>query len=100
MKEEVVYTVEELSQAIVPIVKKHNADRAVLFGSYARGAANDRSDLDVLVYGGESFKPRAIFAIAEEIYEALGKNVDVYERHEIVDGSPLLEAIEREGVAL
>ena len=41
-----------------------------------------------------------MFAIAEELHEASGKRVDVYERSELLDGSPLLDAIDKEGVLL
>lgn len=95
-----VYTMDELSGMLKPIIRRHNVEKAVLFGSYARGSATPQSDLDVLVYGGEGFRNRSVFAIAEELHEVSGKRVDVYERGEILDDSPLLEAIEREGVVL
>lgn len=100
MMETKVYTMDELTGILKPIIRRHNVEKAVLFGSYARGAATPQSDLDVLLYGGEGFRNRSVFAIAEELHEASGKRVDVYERSEILEGSPLLEAIEREGVTL
>lgn len=98
--EATIYTMDELSGMLKPIIRRHNVEKAVLFGSYARGSATPQSDLDVLVYGGEGFRNRSVFAIAEELHEVSGKRVDVYERGEILDDSPLLEAIEREGVVL
>ena len=44
-----------------------------MFGSYARGEANEDSDLDFLVLGGEDFKLTMIFAFAEELREVLKK---------------------------
>lgn len=41
------------------------------------------SDIDFIVIGGHAFDPTNIFAIAEDLYEASGKNVDVYEINEI-----------------
>lgn len=100
MRRRSVLTIEEISDMIKPIAKKHNVEKAIVFGSYARGTATPQSDLDVIVYGGEGFRGRTVFAIAEELHEASGKNVDVYERKEIADDSPLLEAVEREGVVV
>lgn len=95
-----ILTLDQISGIVRPIIEKHNVEKAVVFGSYARGAATPQSDLDVVVYGGDGFRRRAVFAIAEELHEASGKQVDVYERREILDGSPLLQAIEEEGVIL
>ena len=43
------YTIEEIRSKTVPIAKKHGISRMCLFGSYARGEANDDSDIDVYV---------------------------------------------------
>ncbi|MBD5537623.1 MAG: hypothetical protein HDQ99_18600 [Lachnospiraceae bacterium] len=39
-------------QLIKPIAQKYKVKELYLFGSYARGEANEISDLDFLVYGG------------------------------------------------
>lgn len=95
-----IYTRKELKDMICPLVKKYNATDALLFGSYARNEATPDSDIDVIIIGGTQFIPTDIFAIAEELFEASGKQVDVYELQEVNIGSPLYENIMREGVAL
>ena len=67
-----------------------------LFGSYARGDADEDSDLDFLVFGGENFKLTMIFALAEELRETLKKNVDVFEINEINKDSDFYNTIMRE----
>ena len=44
-----VYSIEQLKERIVPIAIKYNLPAVYLFGSYARGEANDDSDVDILV---------------------------------------------------
>jgi len=95
-----IYTLAELSGLIKPILKKYNAEQAVLFGSYARQEATPGSDIDLYVIGGNAFDPTDIFCIADELYKAAGKNVDVYEKREIKTGSPLHNAILQEGVLI
>lgn len=95
-----ILSLDGLSGIVRPIIDRHRVDKAVVFGSYARGTATPESDIDMVVYGGDGFQARSVFAIAEELHEASGKRVDVYERREIQEGSPLLRAIEEEGVAL
>ena len=46
------YTIEEIKAKTVPIAVKHGISRMCLFGSYARGEANDESDVDLYVDRG------------------------------------------------
>lgn len=66
----------------------YGAQAIYLFGSWARGEESPESDIDVLVDGGEGFTPSDVFAIAEELYLAFGRRVDVYEKNEIDAGTP------------
>ena len=100
MAETDILTLDSISGIAKPILRRHNVEKALLFGSYARGTASPQSDIDMVVFGGEGFQGKAVFAIAEELHEASGKCVDVYERREICEGSPLLQAIEEEGIVL
>ena len=95
-----VYTREELQDMIRPLVKKYNAVDALLFGSYARNEATPESDIDVIIIGGSSFILTDVLAIAEELYETSGKNVDVYEMQELKVDSPFYNNVMREGVSL
>lgn len=44
-----VYTLEEIKQNVLPLVRKYGIPAIYLFGSYARGEAAEDSDLDFLV---------------------------------------------------
>ena len=78
-----IYTIEKIKDIVKPIAKKYNVQSIYLFGSYARGEANEYSDLDFLVFGGENFKLTNIFALAEDLRLAFQKQVDVFEISEI-----------------
>ena len=58
-----VFTIEEIVSLVKPIAEKYGIKEIYLFGSYARGEADEDSDLDFLVFGGESFKLTMIFTI-------------------------------------
>ncbi|WP_165047217.1 MULTISPECIES: nucleotidyltransferase family protein [unclassified Adlercreutzia] len=94
-----IYTHDELRDMIVPLLSKYDMASASLFGSYARGEANEGSDIDVLLEGGEGFKALNIFGVAEELHRASGKRVDVYEISELKEG-PFREAVMAEAVPL
>ena len=42
------YTIEEIKNKAVPIAKKYGVKKLSLFGSYARGEADEKSDVDFL----------------------------------------------------
>ncbi|MDR0974661.1 MAG: nucleotidyltransferase domain-containing protein [Ruminococcus sp.] len=44
-----IYTIDEIKERIRPVAEKYNLPAVYLFGSYARGEADDKSDVDILV---------------------------------------------------
>ena len=69
----------KLQQKIVPILKSNNVVRAGIFGSYARGEAKKRSDIDILikVKKGGKFSLFDLVGLQMELEEKLGKKVDL-----------------------
>lgn len=64
-----IFTIKDIESMVKPIVEKYKVKEVYLFGSYARGEADESSDLDFLVFGGENFKLTMIFSFAEELRE-------------------------------
>lgn len=95
-----VYSISDLKNIIIPIIKKYKAENAILCDSHARNRATGDSDIDFIVIGGQTFDPTDIFAIAEDLYEHSGKKVDVYEINEINNNTPLYTSIMKEGIKL
>ena len=95
-----VYAQDEIFAAVRMLLKKYRAERAILFGSYARQEANAASDIDLIVVGGSRFDPTDVFCIAEELHRALGKPVDVYELRELNANSAFYNTVMAEGVQI
>lgn len=95
-----VYSQKELADLVCPMLKKYKAERAILFGSYARHEADADSDIDLLVIGGRQFDPTDVFCIADELNRLTGKPVDVYELCEIEPETDFYRTIFSEGVAI
>ena len=91
---------ETLVSVIAGLLKRYHAERAILFGSYARQEADGRSDIDLVVIGGTGFEPTDVFCLAEDLHRATGKAVDVYELREIDQNSDFFRTILREGVQI
>lgn len=74
-----IYSIEELKQVITPIARKYRIPAIYLFGSYARGQADENSDVDILIER-EGSTIKSLFdlgAFYNELNETLGKPVDV-----------------------
>ena len=95
-----VYAQDEIFAAVRRLLKKYHAERAILFGSYARQEANAASDIDLIVVGGSKFDPTDVFCIAEELHRTMGKPVDVYELRELNANSAFYNAVMAEGVQI
>lgn len=91
---------EELEKHIKALLLKYNAEYALLFGSYARGEETGESDIDVVVIGGEKFRPVDIFAFGEELRQLTGKDVDAFEIREINKDTEFYENVMKEGVRI
>ena len=91
-----VLTLEMIADTVKPIAAKYQVEAIYLFGSYAREEATAESDLDFLVFGGESFRNTLIFALAEDLREAFDKAVDVFEIDEVERDSLFYDTIMRE----
>lgn len=91
-----IFTIKDIEVLVKPIAEKYRVKEVYLFGSYARGDADESSDLDFLVLGGENFKLTMIFSFAEELRMVLKKEVDVFEINEINKDSAFYNTIMKE----
>ena len=93
-------TRQEVEQAIRSLLKKHHADYAILFGSYARNCADANSDIDVILVGGAQFRALDVFAFGEELRQMTRKEVDAFELRELNRESAFYRTVMQEGVRI
>lgn len=92
------YTVAQIQDLLVPIFREYNIRKAVLFGSYAKGSAKDKSDIDLLVDSG--LKGLAFFGLLEDVVNVLGKDVDLLDTSQVVPNSDVDNEISKTGVLI
>lgn len=68
-----IYSIYEIKKIIKPILKKYKVKKAYLFGSYARGDANKKSDIDFIISNVDSKK---LFDFENEVKTIFGKDID------------------------
>ena len=69
--------INEIQKAVVPIAHLYGVKRLYLFGSYAKGTANKRSDVDLLVEKGEPMSLLKLSGMRQMVQEALNIPVDL-----------------------
>lgn len=92
------YTIEEIRNKTVSIARKHGVSRMCLFGSYARGEANDESDVDIFVDKGKMTSLIKYMAFVYDLESALDCHVDVVTTG--IKDKMFLGHIQSEGVLL
>jgi uncharacterized protein len=63
-------------EKIIEICKRNDISFCALFGSFARGEADENSDIDLLVRFSKPIGWK-FYGIAEDLQEVLGKKVDL-----------------------
>lgn len=71
-------TLAWIKKKVLPILRKHAVKRAAIFGSFARGEARAKSDVDILIE--YKTKNKSLFDLVDlksELEETLDRKVDV-----------------------
>lgn len=92
------YTINEIKNKTAPIAKAYGIGRMSLFGSYARGEANDDSDVDLYIERGRLESLLQYFEFIDELENVLNCHVDVVTTG--IEDKQFLSAIMKEGVLL
>ena len=91
-------TVKDLVDRLNPIFKNYKVKKAILFGSFAKNTANEKSDIDILVDSG--LKGISFFGLLEDVTNASGKKVDLFDITQIEKGSKIEREINNTGVQI
>ena len=70
-------TLDRIKQAVAKVGKKYGIKSAYLFGSYAKGTATEKSDVDLLIDRGAIRGLIEFNGFRLELMDELGTNVDI-----------------------
>ena len=71
------YNIEYLKSVLSDIGRNYGVKRVFLFGSYAKGTANESSDIDVLIEKGRPLSLLKLSGMRQDMEAALNLSVDL-----------------------
>ena len=95
-----IYTINEIKQILKRILENMPVYRVVLFGSYAKNIATENSDLDLVIDTKEQLMGFKLYSLITKIEEEFNKNVDAFEKSDIIENSKIDEEIKKTGVVV
>ncbi len=96
-----VYSIDEIKEILSTLLKNMPVVYSViLFGSYAQNNANKNSDIDLIIDTKGSLMGFKLYSLITKIEEAFKKNVDGFEKTEIIKNSAIDKEIKRTGVVV
>lgn len=93
-----VYTIEQIRSLLTPVFHRNHVRKAVLFGSYSKGKATEKSDVDIWVDSG--LRGLSFFGLLEDVCQTMDCDVDLIDRADVIPDSPIDQEIRRTGVLL
>lgn len=90
------YTIDEIRTKAMPIAIRYGVDSFSLFGSYARGDADEKSDLDFLIQKGDVKSLLAYCDMLAELEDVFNCSVDLVVKNAIKDEDFLAEIVRDE----
>ena len=93
-----IYSLPQLQTALFPLFRNYDIRKAVLFGSYGKGKATEKSDVDLLV--DSNLHGLRFVGFLNDVQTALGKDVDLFDVSHIQPGSRIDREIQETGVTI
>ena len=97
---EKIYTIQEIKSILSELLKDMTVYTVILFGSYAKNSADKNSDLDFVIDTKETLMGFKLYSLITKIEEAFNKDVDAFEKTEIIENSKIDEEIKKTGVVV
>ena len=96
----VIYSISDLKVLLAPAFEAYPVQRGYLFGSYSRGEADEKSDIDIFVEPSEGFKSYEVCGILSRAMKLSGKGVDCYSSFDFDKDSKTYKTILKDRVLI
>ena len=93
-----VLSLDEIIDKVAMVLSKYDVSYCYLFGSYAKGEATEKSDVDLLV--STNVTGMAFYGLAEALREELHKKIDLLNLEQLNNNQELLNDILGKGIKI
>lgn len=93
-----ILSVDAIREGVTKVLVEYPVDYAILFGSYAKGAAVATSDVDLLI--STEISGMKFYGIAEKLRKELSKDVDLLDLKQLSGNLELLRDVLGEGIRI
>ena len=91
-------TIEKIQELCAPLFEEYGVKYAYLFGSYAKGKATEKSDVDLLV--SMPVNGLAFYELIERLRGSLKKKIDLLDETQLEDNTALVKEILQDGIKI
>ena len=95
-----VYEIDELRALLTPAFDAYPVQRGYVFGSYSRGEATEKSDIDIFIEPFDGFKSYQVCGILSRAMKLSGKGVDCYSSLDFDKNAPIYKTILKDRVLI
>jgi predicted nucleotidyltransferase len=91
-------SIESITEKVTSVLKDRQVDFCILFGSYAKGKATEKSDVDLVV--STDITGLDFFELVEELRENLKKKIDLLRVSDLTENEELLTDVLKDGIRI
>ena len=93
-----ILSIDDIKKIVNQVLSQHEVEYCYLFGSYARGEAEEKSDIDLIV--ATEITGMAFYGLCEYLREALHKKVDLLNLAQLNNNQQLLYEVLKDGIKI
>ena len=93
-----VLTIEKIKEILDETFKEYDVEYCYIFGSYAKGKENEKSDIDLLISG--NIQGIKFYGLVEKLRENLHKKIDLLDIKQLNNNQELLNEILKDGIKI
>lgn len=91
-------TLDEIKNRCKKVLDEYSVKYCILFGSYAKGVATEKSDIDLLI--STDVKGLKFFGLVEKLRNTLEKEVNLLDLNQLVGNKNLIDEILKDGIKI
>jgi predicted nucleotidyltransferase len=96
--ETVVLKLDTIKSVVFDVLSKHDVSTCYLFGSYAKGKANNKSDIDLMIVS--DVEGIEFYQMIDELESKLNKTVDLIRLDTAIQNVKLMNEILKDGIKI